>query len=640
MSETSLTGLITRQAIRNPSRPALIHPDRSRREPDGGSAYTFVDYARLAARITACAAGLSRRGIGRGTRTALLVPPGADLLTLVCAMLHIGAVPVTIDPGMGLSKALDCIRNVQVEAFIGVPAAHLLRRVRRGAFAEVRTVISIGRKDGSGLQELIDLGADHPVPALQTEPDQLALICYTTGSTGPAKPVEVTAGMLCAMARITEEAHYTPAMGTSLVTLPLMGLFDLAAGRTVVVPKMNMGKVGAADPVLLTDAIRRFSVNAMFASPALLEPLEKYLEQTKTKLPSLKLVISGGAPVKSALLAALRSHLPADAHIFNTYGSTEALPITLLESREVLTTAYGSAAGMGVCVGRPAPGTALRTIKISDAPIPQWNEGLTVPPGYMGEIVVSGDGVSSHYFQSPASDALHKIQDGTRNWHRTGDVGWVDTMGRVWFSGRKGHRVRAAGGDLHTVSCEGVFNVHPDVSRTALVGVGPDGGQRPVLCVELTPGSDPSQWSRIEDELRALGSAHPMTKKITDFLLHRGFPVDIRHNAKIRREVLATWAGKRLTRGRRLTRALRMVPLLGWAYLAAYPLQPWHSSGLTAFWWLVAVLSVAGHGAQIPSALRAERKRATGRRPTVTVTLTMLFGATWWRSSHAEGSSV
>ncbi|MGW2255725.1 fatty acid CoA ligase family protein [Kitasatospora sp. NPDC001660] len=631
--------LFAGHAASTPGRTALIHPDAVRTQPDGRAAYTTVGYAELATTVEACAAGLEAHGIRRGTRTALLVPPGGDLLTLVLAMMHVGAVPVVVDPGMGLDRMLDCLRRVRVEAFIGVPKAQVLRRLRPRAFADVRSSVTVGRADGTALRKLIAAGAGHPAPPpARTGPGDLALIGYTTGSTGPAKPVEVTVGMLLAMAQGAEEGHFTDDARTTLVTMPLMGVFDLVAGRTVVVPRMDMARVGAADPAPLADAIRRFGVDAMFASPALLAPFASHLAATGTPVPSLRLVISGGAPVSPALMGELRAVLPDEARVFSTYGATEALPMALLESREALAgPADGPAAGLGVCLGRPAPGMAVRTVAISDGPVPRWAPGLAVPPGEPGEIVVSGRAVSPRYFRAAQADADHKIQDGVTRWHRTGDVGWIDEAGRIWFCGRKSQRVRTPEGDLHTVRCESVFNAHPQVRRTALVGVGPRGRERPVLCVELSPGTGRDQWPRISEELRALGADNPMTKPISDFLPHPAFPVDVRHNAKIRRELLAGWAEDRLTGSRRPTAAglaLRAVPLAGWAYLAAWPLLPWDHPVLTSLWWLDVFLSVVVHAAQIPAALRAEQELATGRRPWATAALTMLFGATWWRTAR------
>jgi acyl-coenzyme A synthetase/AMP-(fatty) acid ligase len=114
----------------------------------------------------------------------------------------------------------------------------------------------------------------------------------------------------------------------------------------------------------------------------------------------------------------------------------------------------------------------------------------------------------------------------------------------LWFCGRKSHRVETATGPLYTEQVEPVFNLHADVRRTALVGLGARGSQTPVLCVELNEGVRRSEWPRIERELRALGQARPHTAGIAHFLRHPKFPVDIRHNAKIGREKLAVWAAQ------------------------------------------------------------------------------------------------
>lgn len=131
-------------------------------------------------------------------------------------------------------------------------------------------------------------------------------------------------------------------------------------------------------------------------------------------------------------------------------------------------------------------------------------------------------------------------------WHRTGDLGYLDDLGRLWFCGRTSQRVRAAGRDLHTVRCEGVFNAHPLVRRSALVGIGPAGAQRPVVCVETGVPAGSAAWRDLAAELRALAAEHVPTRGLEEFLHHPAFPVDIRHNAKIGREQLARWAEHRL----------------------------------------------------------------------------------------------
>jgi acyl-coenzyme A synthetase/AMP-(fatty) acid ligase len=148
-------------------------------------------------------------------------------------------------------------------------------------------------------------------------------------------------------------------------------------------------------------------------------------------------------------------------------------------------------------------------------------------------------------------NAISKIQDGERLWHRMGDVGYLDEENRFWFCGRKAHRVITDRGTLFTIPCEAVFNEHPEVNRSALVGTGETDAKNPVVIIEPFPDRMPRKGShrkRFARELKQMADRHPHTDRIDQFLFHPGFPVDIRHNAKIFREKLAVWAEKQLDR--------------------------------------------------------------------------------------------
>ena len=110
------------------------------------------------------------------------------------------------------------------------------------------------------------------------------------------------------------------------------------------------------------------------------------------------------------------------------------------------------------------------------------------------------------------------------------------------------------GGTFYTIPCEAIFNRHPAVLRSALVGVGPPGCQVPVLCIEAEPGTASRDLDKIQTELQALAQDNEMTRHIQAILFHKAFPVDIRHNAKIFREKLAVWAAGQLAGKRRGTR--------------------------------------------------------------------------------------
>jgi acyl-CoA synthetase (AMP-forming)/AMP-acid ligase II len=241
--------------------------------------------------------------------------------------------------------------------------------------------------------------------------------------------------------------------------------------------------------------------------------------------------------------------LGAHADVHTPYGATESLPVSSIAGRELLGKCSKlSRGGAGTCVGKPLADIDLRVIRVTDDPIAEWSDDLAVPDGELGEIAVTGAVVTKQYFGLPEADALSKIRDGSRIWHRIGDLGYRDSQGRVWFCGRKAHRVTSESGTLFSVRCEAVFNEHPAVARSALVGVGPAGKMMPVIIVEPEPGRFPNggRAATFCDELIELGGANELTRTIQTVLFHRSLPVDVRHNAKINREELAKWTSRRL----------------------------------------------------------------------------------------------
>ena len=310
---------------------------------------------------------------------------------------------------------------------------------------------------------------------------------------------------------------------------------------------MDATKPALADPRKLHDAIARFGVDQLFGSPALMAVLANF----GAKLPTVKRVTSAGAPVPADVVAKMRELLPEDAGFWTPYGATECLPVAIIESRELQSTRAATERGAGTCVGRAVAPNDVRIIAITDATIARWHDAQVLRANEVGEITVAGPTATDTYFnraaQTEAAKIRERLDDGSeRIVHRMGDVGYLDADGRLWFCGRKTHRVESTQGPLYTEQVEPVFNTHAQVRRTALVGVGEANAQRPILCVELASGVDAREWPRIERELREIGAGHAHTAAIATFLRHPKFPVDIRHNAKIGREKLAVWASTRV----------------------------------------------------------------------------------------------
>ena len=388
--------------------------------------------------------------------------------------------------------------------------------------------------------------SNDPYPKANTTWDETAAIAFTSGSTGPAKGVVYTHGNFVAQIRQIQEHFQFGEDEIDLPTFPLWAAFYVAIGMTVVIPDMDPTKPALVDPKKIIEAINNHGITNMFASPALLHRVGKFGKENNIKLPSLRRVISAGAPVSPANIEQFSAMLTGHAQIHTPYGATEAVPIISIASNEILEeTKTLSEQGYGMCIGRPICDTRVELIKISDDPITQLHDKLKVPENQVGEITVKADLVTERYFDNHEADLLTKIPDSDgKIWHRMGDLGWKDSKGRIWFCGRKSHRVITQKETLFTIPLEAIFNNHEKVFRSALAGVGPKHMQTPVMFIE--PLSKINNKKAFIKELLTLAKSNPLTAGIEHIFIEKAFPVDIRHNSKIFREKLAGIARRKL----------------------------------------------------------------------------------------------
>ena len=540
---------LKKMSLERPYQRAVVVTTEGTQE---NSAYVHLTFRQLERETDCMAHGLVELGIRRGTRTILMVRPSLEFFVLIFTLFKIGAVPVVVDPGMGLRRMLGCLAESKAAAFIGIAPAQVLKLIYPKYFKTVKMNVTVGRRWFWGGKSLHQVRKTpwKPFPPAGTRKDDAAAILFTTGSTGPAKGAVYTHGIFDAQIRhIQTEFNIQPGE-IDLPTFPLFALFDPALGMTAVIPKMDPTKPAHVNPDNIIGPIIQQGVTNMFASPALLNRVGRYGSEKKIQLPTLKRVISAGAPALPDNLERFSTILGKEAQIFPGYGATEAMPVAVMGSHEILSkTRQLSEQGYGICVGRVIKGLDVRIIRISDDSIQHWSDDLVVSQGEIGEIAVKGDIVTQRYFERTRDDMLSKISENESIWHRMGDLGWIDQAQRLWFCGRKSHRVITAHGTLYTVPCEAIFNNHPNVFRSALVGVGPKPTQQPVICIEIEKTGKRVSKSKLRDELAALAETAVITKSIRTILFHPAFPVDIRHNSKIFREKLAVWAEKKMASG-------------------------------------------------------------------------------------------
>ena len=548
MADCNIANTLTAVAERAPDRTGLIVPH--------GGQYRKWTFGDLRGITEAFVYRLAAAGIIRGDRVVLMVRPSVEFVCLTFALFKVGAVVVLIDPGMGYRNLLRCIAQVQPVGFIGIPSAHIFRTLFPKTFVTVKISICVGWSGGLFGRSLdaVRVLAEPPASALEifrevsTAKDDPAAVLFTTGSTGPPKGVRYDHSVFFAQLQLISDYFGLTAQDIDQPAFPLFGLFSTALGACAVIPQMNPSQPARVNPARFIRSILEHGVTYSFGSPAIWRVVSCYCRQNNIKLTSLKKVLMAGAPVPGDLIRDTQAILPSDAEVYTPYGATECLPVSSIIGTEILSETWElTRQGRGTCVGGPLPGNEIRIIPISDQPVRRWQEDMVLSTGEIGEIVVKGPVVTRCYENNEQETDLAKIEDTAGFWHRMGDVGYLDQKNRLWFCGRRAHRVVSRDRTYYTICCEAVVNEHPDVFRSALVGIGEPGNQIPIMIIE--PDRKQRNTASLLAEVRAMARRHPLTDSIEHFLVHPAFPVDIRHNAKIFREKLALWAADRIKTG-------------------------------------------------------------------------------------------
>lgn len=550
--------LLRKNATLFPDKPALFYP--TGKKASGRIEYAKKTYAEIERDSDRAAYALRSAGFSSGEKAVFMVKPGPELFVMTFALFKLGVIPVLVDPGMGIRRMLHCYKAVGAERFLGIPMANIVRQLAPGFFSSIKSSVTVARGNIVREKKLLQgIATDAPFPIFSARADEVALIGFTTGSTGPAKGVETTYAMAMALANAVQTHNNVTSDDVQLLTSPFFGLLGMMMGNTCVIPQMNPTKPAQVHAPYIIDAIEKHGVTGMFASPALLHNLGIYGEATGVKLPTLRIVSSGGAPMTLSTMKLFRKMLRDDATFETTWGATEGLPLSSINVDTLLSDAYPEMkSGLGTCIGKPVASVNVRAIRITQGAIPRWSDELLVAPGEIGELIVQGPNISASYHRDEKSNHAHKIHDDGAVWHRTGDLGWFDTTGRIWFCGRKAHQVKLTtptATTLYSVQGEGVANSHAQVYRSAMVSakITDDSGQEtviPVMCVQPNQKGAAAEQQQLRREILALMQETPATSLIKHVLFHPAFPVDIRHNAKVDRELLGKWSTQMLKRGK------------------------------------------------------------------------------------------
>ncbi len=512
-----------------------------------------VTFGELADRTERLAAGMAAFGIAPGERVAVMVPPGIDLSLAVYGCWRLGATLVLVDSGLGPAGMQRSLVSADPDYLIGIDRALAAARAMRWPGQRIAVATqSAARARALGavtdLDALIRLGTGRTAPAFPT-PDTVAAIAFTSGATGPSKGVIYRHGQiqaqrdaLMALYEITHNDRLVAAFAPFALYGPTMGI-------TSIVPDMDVTAPGTLTAPSLSAAAEAIDASLVFAAPAALVNVvataDEMTPDHRSTCASVRLVLSAGAPVRAQLLReAAGIFTSADFH--TPYGMTEVLPVADISLSELEDLSRRSAdqhqidtsLGDGVCVGRPLSSVEVVIDPIDGNGVPTG--ALSSDPGVLGEIIVSAAHARDGYDRLWLTD--HRASQPT-GWHRTGDVGRLDTNGRLWVGGRIGHVITTASGPLAPVRSEQAIETLDDVEIAAVVGVGPVGTQAVVAVVEAAQKTHPVGGASIEllDRIRALIEGHV---DLAAALVVEKLPVDRRHNSKVDRVAVAAWAAR------------------------------------------------------------------------------------------------
>lgn len=516
------------RAIEHPARPALIQG------PPG--AERTVTYGELWDQVGRIGGSLTRLGLQRGERAIVMIPMSLELYAVLLGVLKTGAVAVFVDPWISVRRIAQFAAFAEPTAFLGIAKSHWLRLFEK-KLRRLPISVTTGRRcfrfpAHRTLAELLQ--GPHDPTIAETTAAETALITFTSGSSGLPKGADRTHGLLLAQHEALQSEFPYEASDIDMPMFPIFALNNLAAGRTSIVPEIDFRNVRGVDGAKLIAQIEQHGVTTATASPPFFDRLAEAWRKLPTSPRALRRILTGGAPVDDEQLRVWRATWPK-TEIQVVYGSTEAEPVAHLTVEErTAAVATNRDLAPGYLIGTPTASLRTRLIRIVKGPIRLDEQGWAawdVPPGEVGELIVSGAHVCRGYFRRDAATDENKIHeaDGTV-WHRMGDTAYADSVGRLWLVGRVHSTIERAGRLHHAQRIERIArDADARLEQVAAVGL-PDQklGERIVLVARPTIN---------EVALRTrLAAADELVDEIIS--TSNALPVDPRHNSKIDYAVL------------------------------------------------------------------------------------------------------
>ncbi len=412
----NIASLFFAAAAKYPDNIAIIHKNKQ------------ITYKQLSEAVRNTAHYFRRAGLKKGDRVLVFVPMSIDLYRIVLALFSMGVVAVFLDEWVNKKRMEICCRIAQCQGFIGITKARLLRFVSK----ELRRIP-------------IDLNLKKSLPATSSSadfvssvPQDTALITFTTGSTGIPKAAKRTHGFLNEQFRALIEKMDPQPADVDMPVLPIVLLINLGIGATSVIVHYKTNRPQSLKPNKISATIQKHGVNRITASPFFLKIVSVYVMENRLRLPSVKKIFTGGAPVFPKE-AELYTQAFTHAQIEIVYGSTEAEPVSGILADELIKE-KDNILSRGLPAGKPWRKAEVCIINYCDTVITanSIDELPLCKTGQPGEIIVAGPHVLSEYFNNEQALLRNKIFINGKVYHRTGDCGYLNIQGQLYLMGRCG----------------------------------------------------------------------------------------------------------------------------------------------------------------------------------------------------------
>lgn len=454
--EVSLTDFVLQNAQELGDKPALIEGPTGR----------IITHAELKHLIRSVAAGLHKRGFGKGQVMGILSPNNPEYGIAFHAVATLGGINTPINPLYTENEISHQLKDAGARFLITIP--QFLDKAREAASeAGVEEIFVFGEADGATpFSALIDNETHAPTVTINPREDLVALP-YSSGTTGLPKGVMLTHYNLVSNLRQMENLCYFTKDDTLVCVLPLFHIYGLVVilnmglytGATIVtVPRFEL------EPFLET--LSKYKVTLAHLVPPIVLALSKHPAVDNYDLSQLKMIFSGAAPLDSNLTQACMDRLKCK--IRQGYGLTETSPVTHSSPANHQQVKFGS-------VGVPAPNTDCKIVSLET--------GEMLGPNQEGELCVRGPQVMKGYLNRPEATAATIDSEG---WLHTGDIAYADQDGHFFIVDRAKELIKYKGFQVPPAELEGVLLTHPAIADAAVIPVpDPEAGELPKAYVVL-----------------------------------------------------------------------------------------------------------------------------------------------------------